>query len=210
MKQCQHILCVIDPDARGEQVLRLAWEHARRHSAALLTAHVVDYHTGFESDHAPFLSPAELATGLAQAASQRIRAMLEKIHPSGNLWVEVGPAWQTVIGLANECGADLVIVGSHSPFGLQTTQAHTPPHRSHGSSVQVRRSWNPCTIHYWSCRNAATRRRDSCRPPDRGGRRTRFADRSQVGIGGLIVAHRRAGMPVTQVTQLPAVRDRPE
>ena len=72
MKQCQHILCVIDPDARGEQVLQLAWEHARRHSASLLTAHVVDYHTGFESDHAPFMSPTELAAGLAEAASRRI------------------------------------------------------------------------------------------------------------------------------------------
>jgi len=145
MNDCQRILCVIDPDERGEQVLRLAWEHARRHGAELLTAHVVDYHTGFESDHVPFLSPAELVTGLAQAACQRIRAMLEKIHPAGNLWVEAGPARQTVIALANDCGADLVIVGSHSPFGLQTTQARTPP--SHFPfevlTVQVRRSWNP-------------------------------------------------------------------
>lgn len=145
MKQCQHILCVIDPDARGEQVLQLAWEHARRHSAVLLTAHVVDYHTGFESDHAPFMSPTELATGLAEAATRRIRAMLDKIHPSGNLWVEVGPERQTVIALANDCGADLVIVGSHSPFGLRTTQARTVPHHFPFEvlTVQVRRSWNP-------------------------------------------------------------------
>ena len=169
MKQCKNILCVIDPDARGEQVLRLAWEHARRHSAALLTAHVVDYHTGFESDHAPFMSPTELATGLAQAASERIRAMLDKIHPSGNLWVEVGPARQTVVELANECGAELVIVGSHSPFGLQTTQAHTPPHRFPFEvlTVQVRHSWNPMhwfhTAGHTGQRNT-TRRGDSLPP----------------------------------------------
>lgn len=149
MNEFQRILCVIDPDTRGEQVLRLAWEHARRHAASLLTAHVVDYHTGFESDHAPFLSPAALTTGLAQAASQRIRAMLEKIHPAGNLWVEVGPARQTVIGLAQDCGADLVIVGSHSPFGLWTTQADTPPHHFSFEvlTVEVKRSWNP--LHWW-------------------------------------------------------------
>jgi universal stress protein A len=145
MKQCQHILCVIDPDARGEQVLQLAWEHARRHSAALLTAHVVEYHTGFESDHVPFMSPTELATGLAEAASQRIRAMLDKIHPAGNLWVEVGPERQTVIDLANDSGTDLVIVGSHSPFGLRTTQARTAPYHFPFEvlTVQVKRSWNP-------------------------------------------------------------------
>jgi hypothetical protein len=145
MNQCQRILCVIDPNARGEQVLQQACEYARRHSAALLTAHVVDYHTGFESDHAPFLSPTELATGLAEAATRRIRAMLEKIHPAGNLWVEVGPERQTVIGLAGDCAADLVIVGSHSPFGLRTTQAHTPPHHFPFEvlTVEVRRSWNP-------------------------------------------------------------------
>jgi len=145
MKQCKSILCVIDPDARGEQVLQLAWEHARRHSAALLTAHVVDYHTGFESDHAPFMSPTELVAGLAQAASRRIRAMLDRIHPEGNMWVEVGPERATVIELASDCGADLVIVGSHSPFGLRTTQSRTPPHHFPFEvlTVEVRRSWNP-------------------------------------------------------------------
>lgn len=145
MKQCKNILCVIDPDARGEQVLQQAWEHARRHSAALLTAHVVDYHTGYESDHAPFMSPTELAAGLAQAASRRIRTMLDRIHPAGNLWVEVGPERHTVIELANDCAADLVIVGSHSPFGLRTTQAHTPPHHYPFEvlTVEVKRSWNP-------------------------------------------------------------------
>ena len=151
MKQCSRILCVIDPDARGEQVLQQAWELARRQSAALLTAHVVDYHTGYESDHAPYMSPTELAAGLAEAASRRIRAMLDKIHPAGNLWVEVGPERHTVIELASDCQADLVIVGSHSPFGLRTTQAHTPPHHLPFEvlTVEVRRSWNPMQwLHY--------------------------------------------------------------
>lgn len=151
MKQCKNILCVIDPDARGEQVLQLAWEHARRHCAALLTAHVVDYHTGYESDHVPFLSPNELAAGLAQAATRRIRAMLDRIHPAGNLWVEIGPEKQSVIALANDCGADLVIVGSHSPYGLRTTQAHTPPHHFPFEvlTVEVKRRWNPMQwLHY--------------------------------------------------------------
>ena len=85
------------------------------------------------------------ARGLAEAASRRIRSMLDKIHPTGNLWVEVGAERPTVISLANDCGADLVIVGSHSPFGLRTTQAHTPPHHFPFEvlTVEVRRSWNP-------------------------------------------------------------------
>ena len=144
MSQIRRILCVIDPDARGEQVLRIASTHARRTGAELLTAHVVDYHTGFESSHAPFLSPTQLNAELAGAASDRIRAMLSKINAGGKLRVEVGPPRETVIEMANEFGADLVMVGAHSPFGLRTTQANKAPDRFPFEvlTVHVKRSWN--------------------------------------------------------------------
>ncbi len=144
MSQIRRILCVIDPDARGEQVLRLASAHARRTGAELMTAHVVDYLTGFESSHAPFLSPTQLNAELASAAFQRIRAMLRKINPGGKLRVEVGPPRETVVELANESGADLVIVGAHSPFGLRTSQANTAPDRFPFEvlTVHAKRSWS--------------------------------------------------------------------
>jgi nucleotide-binding universal stress UspA family protein len=144
MSQIRRILCVIDPDARGEQVLRLASTHAQRTGAELMTAHVVDYHTGFESSHAPFLSPTQLNAELAGAAFQRIRVMLDKIRAGGKLRVEVGPPRETVIDMATEFAADLVIVGVHSPFGLRTTQANTVPDRFPFEvlTVHVKRSWN--------------------------------------------------------------------
>jgi hypothetical protein len=59
--------------------------------------------------------------------------------------VEAGPERQTVIGLANACGADLVNGGYRSPFGLRTTLARTPPRHFPFEvlTVQARRSWNP-------------------------------------------------------------------
>jgi len=148
MPSCKRILCVIDPDRHGEQLLRQAVQHAERCGARLLTAHVVDHHTGYESDHIPFVTPAELSTALAKAAQQRIRAMLDRLYPQGNLWVEVGAARRTVVELATACEADLVIVASHSPFGLHTSQALTPPHRwpFEVVTLQVRRHWNPLNL----------------------------------------------------------------
>jgi len=144
MSQFRRILCVIDPDARGEQVLRLAWTHAQRTGAELLTAHVVDYHTGFESSHVPFLSPTQVNDELAGAAFRRIQAMLYTIMPGGKLRVDVGPLRETVIEMAYEFRPDLVIVGAHSPFGLRTTQANTAPDRLPFEvlTVHTKRSWN--------------------------------------------------------------------
>lgn len=144
MNQIRRILCVIDPDARGEQVLRLAATHAQRTGAELMTAHVVDYHTGFESSHAPFLSPTQVNAELAGAAFRRIQAMLHKINPASKLRIEVGPPRETVIEMATEYGADLVIVGAHSPFGLRTTQARSAPDQFPFEvlTVHAKRAWN--------------------------------------------------------------------
>jgi hypothetical protein len=70
--------------------------------------------------------------------------MLRQIHPGGKLRVEVGPSRETVVEIANEFGADLVIVGAHSAFGLRTTQAKTAPYRFPFEvlTVHTKRSWN--------------------------------------------------------------------
>lgn len=146
MSPCRRILCVIDPDARGEQVLTQAVAHARQHNAEWIAAHVVDHHTGFESDHIPFLTPTELNLELAAVAAERIGAMLKKIHDAtGPLLIEMGPARATVVKMAKMLGVDLVMVGAHSSYGLVTMAPFSAPDELPFAviTLHTRRQWNP-------------------------------------------------------------------
>ncbi|CAK0748615.1 putative Universal stress protein [Gammaproteobacteria bacterium] len=149
MIPCRRILCVIDPDARGEQILTQAVAYARQHGADWVAAHVVDHHTGFESDHIPFLTPMELNLELAAAAAERIAAMLKRIHDAtGPLLIEIGPARATVLKMARLLEVDLVMVGSHSSYGLVTRAPFSDPEKLPFAviTLQARRSWNPLRL----------------------------------------------------------------
>lgn len=65
------VLCILDPDARGEQVLRQAAALARRLDSPLVLAHFVEHDAGFEADHVPFLTPRALNEALAEVARTR-------------------------------------------------------------------------------------------------------------------------------------------
>ncbi len=149
MIPCRRILCIIDPDARGEQILTQAVAYARQHGAEWVTAHIVDHHTGFESDHVPFLTPMELNLELAAAAAERIGAMLKRIHNvTGPLIIEIGPARATVLKMARLLEVDLVMVGAHSPYGLVTRAPFSSPDEFPFAviTLQARRSWNPLKL----------------------------------------------------------------
>ncbi|HPB73946.1 MAG TPA: universal stress protein [Chromatiaceae bacterium] len=121
------VLCLLDPDARGEAVLRQALALARRLAAPLAVAHFVEHGTGFEADHVPFLTPRAMNEALAEAARERLGAMLAALHPAPTLWVEVGPCRPSAIRLALQLGAGLVVLGAHSPCGLATGPAGIGP-----------------------------------------------------------------------------------
>lgn len=123
MKPCRRILCAIDPTAQGEQILRQALSYARQQDATLVTAHVVDYHCGYESDYAPCLSPSQLTTEMARFAEQALRAMLQRRYPEGRLQVVIGPARKMLLELAAAEQVDLVMLSNSNPFGLRTGQA---------------------------------------------------------------------------------------
>ncbi len=121
------VLCILDPDARGEQVLLQAAALARRLDSPLALAHFVEHDAGFEADHVPFLTPRAMNEALAEAARERLGAMLARLHPTASLWVEVAPCRPGAIRLARQLGAGLVVLGAHSPCGLATGQAGTGP-----------------------------------------------------------------------------------
>jgi len=121
------VLCILYPDARGEQVLRQAAALARRLDSPLALAHFVEHDAGFEADHAPFMTPRALNEALAEAARERLREMLATLHLSASLWVEVAPCRAGAIRLALRLGTGLVVLGAHSPCRLASGQAGTGP-----------------------------------------------------------------------------------
>ena len=135
------LLCILDPDARGEQVLRQAAALARRLDAPLALAHFVEHGTGCEADHVPFLTPRALNEALAQAARERLAGMLARLHLTGSIWVEVRPCRAGAIRLALQMGAGVVVLGAHSPCGLATGLAGsgTEPWPFDVLRVEVRR-----------------------------------------------------------------------
>jgi len=143
MNTCKRILCVIDPNTRGEHILNQAAAYARQHGAEWVVAHVVDHHTGFESNHIPFLTPTELNLELAAVAAKRIGAMLKKIHDAtGPLLIEVGPARATVLKMARILEVDLVMVGTHSPYGLVTRAPFSSPDDFPFAVITLRAPWS--------------------------------------------------------------------
>jgi universal stress protein A len=120
MHAYHRILAAVDLSSRGEQVARRALHVSRLCGARLLVAHVVDHHTGFESDHVPFLTPQEIRAELAKVAGRRLEEMMERIGATeAQTRVETGPSGKAVAELAAGWQPDLVIVGSHAPHDLQ-------------------------------------------------------------------------------------------
>lgn len=136
------ILCIIEPDRRGFEVLQLAWQQAQRQGAYLIAAHIVDALSSFEADGIPSLTPQQLCVALAEAATDRINIMLAELRATAQLIVAIGPSQSTALHLALTSQADLVMVGAHSPFGLVALQGVTHYPFS-VMTVAVQRHWNP-------------------------------------------------------------------
>ncbi len=119
MRTYRHILTVIDLTPSGRLMLRRASHLARLCHAQLLVAHVVDYSTGYESDHVPFRTTPEMQAELARAAEQKLREWIECQDGRIEVRVPVGDPPREVMRLIAAWEPDLAIVGSQAPHGLQ-------------------------------------------------------------------------------------------
>lgn len=128
MQSYRRILTAVDLSSQGEKIVQHALNMARLCSAKLLVTHVVDYSTGFESDHFPFRTARELHAELARAAEEKIRGMLQRLDATGvEVRAAIGTAREAVMDLTAEWRADLVIVASYAPHGLQNRAAPANP-----------------------------------------------------------------------------------
>ncbi|MBF0309041.1 MAG: universal stress protein [Magnetococcales bacterium] len=121
MAAYRRVLCAVQPDGRGEGVVRRALRMARLEGCEVGVVVVMDFHTGFESDHIPFRTPAEIKAEMVRYLEGRLQGMLEKLGCREWVrgWVVAGDPEREVGRQAGEWGADLVVVGSRESYALQ-------------------------------------------------------------------------------------------
>jgi nucleotide-binding universal stress UspA family protein len=118
------LLCGTDLSEAGNEALRQADREARLHNAELAVVHVLPS-TYPGSPMSPELLEQTLVQREALAA-QVIDKILEQLAESSgrtadevNIQVEDGPPAEVIVTVANDLGADLVVVGSSGASGLR-------------------------------------------------------------------------------------------
>lgn len=110
------ILVASDFQECSNAALEHAIDLAKRCGARLTVVHAFEVPYGGDS---PYV--AELARTLQGDAEAQLRRLIELVGvrvPGATGIVRCGPAWQQILDVAQEQGADLIVVGSHGRKGL--------------------------------------------------------------------------------------------
>jgi nucleotide-binding universal stress UspA family protein len=130
MRSYRRILGLIDLSAHGETVARRALQMARVCNATLGLAVIVDYTPGCECDHAP---PQRMRDDIVNDGRAKLDAIIADIGAGGAEAIVVAASTRAAIEeIAESWQPDLILVGSHSPYGLQDPSRVEP-----GSSAEL-------------------------------------------------------------------------
>ncbi|CAK0756093.1 hypothetical protein CCP3SC15_2120002 [Gammaproteobacteria bacterium] len=110
------VLAAVDLDATAETVVRRALQLATVCGSPLVVTHVVDYHSGFESDHIPFQPPAQIAATMRQTAQEWLSGLVARMGAQADVVIRWGHPREDVAALAEELDAGVVVVGTSSRF----------------------------------------------------------------------------------------------
>lgn len=142
MSDYQQVLLAVDFEGDQSAVTEKAIALTQQFKASLTLVHVVEY---MPTDYAaePFLvDDIGLDQMLLNKAEEQLSALADRIDLPQLAWrVELGSAKHEVTRVAQEIGADLIIVGSHGRHGLQLLLGSTANgvlHLSHCDVLAVR------------------------------------------------------------------------
>lgn len=139
MQGYQHILVAIDLSQEAKSVIDRAIDLAQRYQARLSLVHVVEPIL-VENSYDMMLSlPAELDTALIERAKAFLDGIKkEKQLEQAECYVEIGSVKNEISRLANEHGADLIVLGTHGRHGVGLLLGSTANAVLHGT---------PCDVH---------------------------------------------------------------
>ena len=114
------LLVAIDFSDADTQVLERARQMAVQHQAGITLLHVVEYMPMAYVDEIPPLESVEFSKALEEGALKNLRDLQEKLQPvETEVQVATGMAKHEVVRVAEEIGADLIVIGSHGRHGIQ-------------------------------------------------------------------------------------------
>jgi nucleotide-binding universal stress UspA family protein len=116
----RRVLVPVDFTETSDRALEYALELARKFEAKITVMHAYQIPVyGFPD--ATYITAAEVATQISNAAQARLDAILEAHKTSGVETTAIlrdGVAWEEINRIAGEVKADLIIIGTHGRRGL--------------------------------------------------------------------------------------------
>lgn len=132
------ILTAVDFSAQSENLLARAVQLRYQGSARLSLLHVVEYLPMAYSGDLVLPEGFDLERELLDVATRQMASLGERLGVAeSDRYVEVGNTGHTILRVAAELGADLILVGSHGRHGLATLLGSTARSVLNGAHCDV-------------------------------------------------------------------------
>jgi len=120
MANYQHVLLAVDISSDDAAVIDKALEVASHNDARLTLIHVVEYTGTLYAGDIPLPEDLDLDRRLADQAEEKLQALIKQRQLADvDYLVEIGVPKREIVRVAEDKGADLIVIGSHGRHGLQ-------------------------------------------------------------------------------------------
>jgi universal stress protein A len=134
----EHMLLAIDFAPETEPVVERALQLKEHCQARLTLLHVVEYLPMSYSGDLVLPDDFDLESELLEVAKKQMGALAERLSvPPGDRHIELGTTGRTILRLASELGADLIVLGSHGRHGLAALLGSTARTVLNGAACDV-------------------------------------------------------------------------
>ena len=118
MADYKSVLVAVDLTEHSDAVVRRGMEMARAFGAKISLLHVVEY-VPVEPMGEALLPAVDIEEELVEGAQRRLEELAKRMDLEGEEWrVEKGTIKAEVVRVAEETGADLVVLGSRERHGI--------------------------------------------------------------------------------------------
>jgi nucleotide-binding universal stress UspA family protein len=119
MQAFNHILAATDFSESSRRAVELATELARQVKASLTLVHVFQYPRALYSESALYSGDLvePVLEEVEETMAQTVRSLSHDI-PQASAKIRQGVPHEQILAAAKECGADLIVMGTHGRTGL--------------------------------------------------------------------------------------------